>query len=326
MSNTVIAVFTIGDDLHALAIQKALENYADVSYHIVETNRMCASSALSWSGGDYSDAGARVANRQGEPLDISQVDLIWWRRVNGPQTMPPTITNPIHVDVINNDCRAALLGIALTSFSGCWINDPTATNLSENKLIQLRAAERVGFRVPRTLVSQDPTMIKQFCATLNNEVVVKAVRGTNKFHLFSRMLSEEHLASEDSLRLCPAIYQEYIPGNQHIRALCFGSTVHAILIESEGMDWRENLDVPFSVVDLPESVRKRLRNALDFLGLRMGVIDLKLTGDGEVVWLEVNPQGQFLFAEALSGFDLTTPFAEFLYRESMQARPRLQSR
>ena len=33
------------------------------------------------------------------------------------------------------------------------------------------------------------------------------------------------------------------------------------------------------------------------LGLRMGILDLKLGPDGELVWLEINPQGQFTFLE-----------------------------
>ena len=48
----------------------------------------------------------------------------------------------------------------------------------------------------------------------------------------------------------------------------------------------------------------------------MGVFDLKLTQDAEPIWIEINPQGQFLFAEGLSGLDLTSAFAEFLYQEA----------
>jgi hypothetical protein len=155
---------------------------------------------------------------------------------------------------------------------------------------------------------------------LGNKVVVKPVKGTVQFPLFTRMLSEEHLASEDSLRLCPAMYQEYVPGNQHIRAHCFGDDVYAVLIESERLDWRENLDIPFTVFDLTEDVKERLRDALRVLRLRMGVFDLKIVQGQQPVWLEINPQGQFLFAEALSGLDLMSTFADFLYQECLQIR------
>jgi hypothetical protein len=48
----------------------------------------------------------------------------------------------------------------------------------------------------------------------------------------------------------------------------------------------------------------------------MGVVDLKLGQDGVPYWLELNPQGQFLFVEALSGIPLTLACANFLLAEA----------
>ena len=315
-----VGILTIENDLHALAIQKAFDDYNDVICHIVETDLLSDGAGLNWSSIDNPDLRCSVPTRNGKLLDVSKLDVIWWRRTNSPQKVPPDVTDPIHIDLINNECRAALLGLLFNEFSGSWVSDPTATLIAENKLVQLRAAQHAGFRIPRTLVSQDPTRIRRFCAMLQNRVVVKPVRGTRQFHLFTRMLSEEHLASDDSLRLCPAMYQEFIPGTHHIRAHCFGEAVYAVLIESEELDWRENLDVPFRVFDLDEYVKIRLRQVLRTLGLKMGIFDLKQTQGTSPVWLEINPQGQFLFVEGLGGLDLTSAFANFLYQEAKQAR------
>ena len=48
----------------------------------------------------------------------------------------------------------------------------------------------------------------------------------------------------------------------------------------------------------------------------MGVADLKLTPEGHPVWLELNPQGQFLFIEGMTRMDLTGPFCDFLREEA----------
>jgi hypothetical protein len=37
-----------------------------------------------------------------------------------------------------------------------------------------------------------------------------------------------------------------------------------------------------------------------------------LTPAGELVWLEVNPQGQFLFLQGITGMPLAEHFADFL--------------
>lgn len=55
----------------------------------------------------------------------------------------------------------------------------------------------------------------------------------------------------------------------------------------------------------------------------MGIFDVKLTDDGEPVFLEVNAQGQFLFVEALCGIPLADTFSAFLVDQATgrTARP-----
>jgi len=322
MRQNHLAILTFENDIHALAVQQVLNEYDTITCSIVETNRICDSSDLCWSNIETSEFGHTLPARGGELLDVRELDVIWWRRSRFPQKVPSSVTDPIHIDLINNDCRAALLGLLLNEFSGSWINEPAATQLAENKLVQLRVAQQAGFRVPRTLVTQNPGKIRQFCATLDNKVVVKAIQGTREFN-FLTVMFEEHLASDESLRLCPAIYQEYVPGNQHIRAHCFGDAVYPVLVESEELDWRGNLNIPFRIFDVAEDVKIRLRIVLKALGLKMGIVDLKLTQEAIPTWLEINPQGQFLFAEALSGLNLTSAFAAFLAEEARQVSHRV---
>jgi hypothetical protein len=129
------------------------------------------------------------------------------------------------------------------------------------------------------------------------------------------MLRVEHLASDYALKLSPAIYQEYIPGTKHLRVHCFGDNIYTGLIVSNDLDWRENTDIPITIFDCNQELKNALRRVIKELGLRMGIIDLKINEEGKPVWLEINPQGQFLFVEGLSGLDLTTAFTNFLLEE-----------
>jgi glutathione synthase/RimK-type ligase-like ATP-grasp enzyme len=301
-----VAILTISDDLHALAVQDALQNRAQC--HIVESNRISGSVGLRWSSVETPTIPTAVGMR----IHVSELDIVWWRRANHPQVLPDSVSDSVHVAVINNDSQAALTGLLITEFRGWWVSHPLATSLSHNKLVQLAAAKRAGLRVPATLVSQDPAEIRQFAEQMERRLIIKAVRGTVEVPILTTKLTKAHLDNPDSLRLCPAIYQEYIPGNRHLRVHCFGSRVHAVLIESHDLDWRANYDVPMSPCRIESSLENQLQTVLSDLGLEMGIIDLKLTQNDEPVWLEVNPQGQFLFAEALSGTRLTEEFAEFL--------------
>jgi glutathione synthase/RimK-type ligase-like ATP-grasp enzyme len=322
MRKARVAILTVRDDLHAHVIRKALADRHGVDCVIVETDCLPGSRGLTWDSGD-----ARppvLPTDDGDLLDVRALEVIWWRRVNSPLRLPAETTDPTHVDLIANDTRMALLGLVANEFRGVWVNNPQATRYAENKLIQLRAAQRAGFRVPRTLVSQDPEQIRRFCAELDHRVIIKAVKGTTRSPVMTVMVSDALLAADASMRLSPAIYQECVPGTRHLRVCCFGDAVHAAQLEAEALDWRGDLNIPFRPTYLGPVVEARLRAVLADLGLRMGIFDFKLTDDGEPVWLEVNPQGQFLFVEGLTGLDLTGAFADFLRAEAdgvARARP-----
>lgn len=320
-----IAILSEDRDLHALLVQRTLSADPGVESHFVPIDRISDCLSIAWS--NWSEAGfsPTIETAEGVRLAPGDLDLVWWRRLNPPQVIPPDIERPEHIRVITNDSHAAVMGLFVNEFHGTWVNDVSATRNAENKLVQLRAAAAAGLAVPRTLVSNDPVAIRSFCAALDHRVIVKAVRGTTGCHIFTRAVTAEHLASDACLRLSPAIYQEMIPGSQHLRVHCFGEEIYAAAIESEDLDWRESLEVPFTIVELGSEVKRMLRASLDLLGLRMGIVDLKLTMSGAPMWLEVNPQGQYLFTEGLSGLDLTSRIAEFLIKEA-HAPPHRRSR
>ena len=245
-------------------------------------------------------------------VDVASLDVVWWRRSTASPVIPSSVTDDAHRELIAADCQAALLGALLDRFSGVWVNEPLATRRAENKLVQLRAAAGCGLRTPRTLVSQDPDAIRAFCKELGNRVVVKAVRGTHVRPPLTVFLDERLLSEDEAMALAPAMYQEYVPGRQHVRAHVFGDQVYAAALESDAVDWRPDMTTPVRPVQLSQAVEARLVDVVHHLGLVMGVIDLKLGEDGEPVWLEVNPQGQFLFIEALGRLPLTAALADLL--------------
>lgn len=118
--------------------------------------------------------------------------------------------------------------------------------------------------------------------------------------------------------MCPVMFQEKITATSHIRANCFGDKVYVVEIFSHDLDWRRNLNCEFRPYELSAEINDTLVKLIAALGLQMGIMDL-IVSNGEVVWLEINPQGQFLFAEGLSGLDLKRPCAEF-FKSLGQAR------
>ncbi len=89
------------------------------------------------------------------------------------------------------------------------------------------------------------------------------------------------------------------------------------MLESEALDWRYPLDARVTPFELDGDTAQRVRRALTELGLRMGMVDMKLDRTGAPVWLEVNPQGQFMFLEGMcDSLPLSRSFCDFLVVEA----------
>lgn len=306
-----IGIVTVTNDLHALAIAKELEQLG-AGCHIFEADSFAGTDGLTW-GLELGGSTGRMHSRAGAQIQISNLDVVWWRRLGNKQILPSPPAEASDEEVVNNCARAALLGLFETCFTGIWISEPNATSRAENKLIQLREAKEVGLRVPETLVSQDPDTIRKFCQRHEGQIIVKPLRGAKEIFIFARKLRPEHIADDASLRLCPTIFQKLIEGTDHIRALAFGDHVLAAKLTSHDLDWRGNLQIPFEHYELELGLKDQLLALLKRLRLRMGVFDLKIGADGLVNFLEVNPQGQFLFLEPLTELKLSENFAEFLF-------------
>lgn len=311
---TTVAILTCANDLHALVIERRLTERFGTTCGIVEVDAFAEHPmGLTWS--TSADFAPRLPVSGGLELAISEIDVIWYRRAYMPQLASKEVSKQAVADVINYSCTATLMGLLTNHFRGRWVSDPEATRAAENKLVQLDAARAAGMRVPRTLTSQDPAAIKAFCDEMDGKVVMKSLRAARDRHLLTVEVSPEIHQHPDNLRLCPTIFQEFVPGTRHLRVLACGDATVAFAIDSADLDWRSNLDVPVSVVTLDPETRRQILQVMSTLRLRMGVFDLKVDDDGPV-WLEVNPQGQFLFLEGMSGADLTTIFAEFLRAEA----------
>ena len=100
-----------------------------------------------------------------------------------------------------------------------------------------------------------------------------------------------------------------------LRVTVVGSSLFAAAIHSQetwyAFDFRIDMKAarvePF---DLPDGVRHGLTRLMQSLGLHYGAIDMRQTPEGDVVFLEINPAGQWLFVEDRTGQPITRSMAE----------------
>jgi hypothetical protein len=308
-----IAILAARDDIHALFVKQKIEQRHPARCHILPGKELATHGGLSWT----SEPGAAsvMRNTEGDLIEIAALHALWFRRVATTQILPES-ADPAYGDHIHTASWTALHGLLLNEFRGRWVSHPTATELGENKLVQLRAARLTGLRTPATLVSQDPARIRSFCAA-HPGAIIKPLRSRGELAI-TAVASPELLAEDEVLALAPAIYQDCIPGDRHLRITMFGDRCHAALIEASQLDWRIDVTVPFSPYTVSPELHAGLRQLLRRLGLVMGVFDLKITPEGDIVFLEVNAQGQFLFVEGLCEMPIAESLADYLVEQARE--------
>jgi glutathione synthase/RimK-type ligase-like ATP-grasp enzyme len=80
-------------------------------------------------------------------------------------------------------------------------------------------------------------------------------------------------------------------------------------------DWRRSskiFSVPHKIINLPFSLEKKCIRLVEELGLLFGAIDIIKTPEDQYIFLEVNPNGQWLWIEQLTGAKISTAIADLL--------------
>ena len=86
-----------------------------------------------------------------------------------------------------------------------------------------------------------------------------------------------------------------------------------------------NLNATYAPHELPEPLRQRLFGLMRTMCLTYGAVDLRLTPEGDYVFLEINPAGQFLYIELATGQPIAAELARQLAADLIRS-PKTHSR
>lgn len=200
-----------------------------------------------------------------------------------------------------------------------WLNPPSALHAAAIKTRQLMMARRCGFTIPPTCISDYSPAITEFARRCRGTMIAKAVKsgfieidGEFKLAATTRLPSSFPADLEDFASI-PATYQAEIIKDHDLRVTVVDDHVFAAAIYSQesadtSVDWR--VDAPGGAelrhepIDLESSVRDACLQITRLLGLRYSAIDLIRTNSGGIVFLEVNPNGEWMWLESRCGFPL----------------------
>lgn len=259
----------------------------------------------------------------GESYDLDEIGAIWYRRptlYHAPQEYAPPVR-----EFLERESLRGFVGILHGPF---WVSDRGAIQAAEFKPAQLQVAQELGLSIPPTLITNDPAAVIAFFEACHGAMISKTVaRGVidpeqlvlkdQPRFIYTTRVQREDLEDLDGVRVCAHLFQALLPKVMDVRVVVIGKRVFAVGIhahsEQAALDWRQDYSsVSYSIEQLPACVEDKLLQLVRSFGLQFSSADFVVLPDGEWVFIELNPNGQFYFLVPSTGLPMAEAMADLL--------------
>lgn len=312
----MLLILSNSEDVTADYLASALQRHG-VRFHRFDTDTMLGDLTFKYDG--YVPV-LRVARESYSPDAFSNV---WYRR---PERLKHSrLGESPEANIILDEWSEALEGFLAHIEPAKWMNHPSRNVAASHKVEQLTIARGMGLSVPDTLVTQEPGELRAFFAKHEGQIIVKPMangyieRGDGELDslIYTNSVPQEYLSGLEDLRTCPTLFQQQIRKASDVRITVVDKDIHAVELlaaEKDGSqrcDIRRNNmeDVGYRLIELPISVENRVRAITDHYSLRFAAIDMAVTSNGEWVFFEVNPNGQWAWLDLEGVTDIASSFA-----------------
>lgn len=278
------------------------------------------SQLTAWSDGREWRASISASGRD---LLFDDIGSVWFRH-------PPLFRfhsdmSPAERRFADREAQLALGGL-LRSLDCLWVNHPDKVRAAEYQPLLLKLGTEAGFKVPRSLITNNSESALTFFDQCDGQVIYKplggadlpALDGAEPLSVYTSMVERDQLRLVDAVGATPCLFQEYIQKKTELRLTIIGDEVFPVQIDSQhtpecSVDRRRGYDrLRYRVCRLPRDVREMCLRLTRRLGLVFATVDIVMTPEGEYVFLGINPSGKWLWLESVTGLPMTQAMADLL--------------
>jgi hypothetical protein len=319
----MILCISHSDDFYTIDI--VVKRLKELGKEVVRLNSDKFSEYLSFEYKINSGESTIEVNYNGEKFTAEDVEAVWYRKLWG-VAIPEELDSSFHG--IYRQEYTTMRNLFFESISHVpWMNVMDIDHkIGENKFDQLNQARNAGLTIPESLFTNNQEEVKSFFYTVCNEQMIAKLHGAlsrsmsgNTPMFPTTLIREEDLESLDTLPYCPMIFQRAIDKSYELRiayvdGTFFPGKINATKSEIGKTDWRiaNDLQSTWEEYILPDAVCNSLTQMMTNMGLQFGVIDMIRDNQGEYVFLEVNPQGEWGMIQRDLGYPIGETIAEKL--------------
>lgn len=256
-------------------------------------------------------------------ISSNEIDGIFLRRAFVELMLDEYDSTDIGFKIWRNEWNKVLLGLYTALREKIWINRLKYVQIAENKFYQYHIAKQCDLNLPNQIVSNEIDQLKLFIEE-NGVCVVKTL--AQEFYkdndgvfkgLYVNKINVDSL-NEFGDNENPITIQKYYDKLYEVRYTVVGDEHFVCKIESQkslvaNVDWRryDIANTPHVAMIPPDAIREKVSSLMELLGLSYGAIDFIVTKENDWVFLEINPLGQWLWIEDLTGLDISGGIARF---------------
>ena len=203
-----------------------------------------------------------------------------------------------------------------------WL--PDSLNINIDKLTTLSIAKQCGLKIPETIITNSKKYAFDFVSKIHS--IVKPIHFSGyyvdkeqTYSVYTNSISLMEVSKINNNHFFPTLFQEKIDKEFEVRAFFLDGEIYATAIitdeetyddvkrtfGSDTINW-----IPFQ---FPEKICSQIINFMKRLNLNTGSIDMMKDKNGEFVFIEINPVGQFLAPSRRCNYNLEQKIAKWLF-------------
>lgn len=244
-------------------------------------------------------------------LGEKNFESVWFRRTKLPEITGMEKEEQLYVLYETE----SLFKNIFSSLDANWVSLPSAVYEAENKVLQLKTAKKIGFTIPPTLITNSRDELKNFFIEYESQIILKPISQTRIRYnegtafIFTNPISPQLIDNIEDFDLTPCIFQKAIKKDYELRITVVGDNVFSAKVDSQKdpetrNDWRKK-KLQFEKAEIPTELRDMCIRLTKELNLQFGAIDMIKSPDGNYVFLEINPNGQWAWIENQTGYKIS---------------------
>ena len=319
-----VLVITSDDDSHADILCPKIEKRG-VKVFRFDTDRL---SKYEINLRISSDTSFSIKNKRSERMILKEnIGSVWYRRP-APDKSSDRFLDDEGVRFLRNESKEWIKSITLVLKDSFWVIAPWVLYESRVKTNQLLVARSFGLSIPRSLITRDKKVIEKFFDECTNGMIAKTLKTQYiESEHYGSTLSTQEICRNDlrdkDLFISPSIFQEKITTSYELRVVAVGRTLFAFrVIPKKGrkfLDIRthgvENLE--YTLVDISQDLSQKICKILDHFQLPFSSMDFLVDESGKEYFIDLNPNGQWLWLEMVTGTIMSDLFVEMLINQKM---------